>query len=258
MVLEAMLFEFVCSDSVALVHYGLVALTWLTDAASELMHGGNSPEELAAGTGNVDNMHNEQVDEVNWRRKSIGSLGVPARCLQLVRSAFTDGELAKYDEYKDQDSAAPPLDGTAHALGGSRVVDSKSISNLEAVLQTVDEQPAQSEHSQSNIGTPTDSPSVQTMLPLPVDETGSVPLHIRSWAIRLLEQLSEETSNQILIARAGLLELVHASRRGVGIGADRRRLASLLTRLRCHPQNRTRFYKVCPGLVLLPRVQAHI
>ena len=47
MVLEAMLFELVCSDSVALVHYGLVALVWLTDAASGMMHGGSSPEELA-------------------------------------------------------------------------------------------------------------------------------------------------------------------------------------------------------------------
>ena len=90
MVLEAMLFELVCSDSVALVHYGLVALVWLTDAASGMMHGGSSPEELAVGAGNANDVDEEQDDEVNWRRRTVGSLGVPTRCLQLVRSAFAD------------------------------------------------------------------------------------------------------------------------------------------------------------------------
>ena len=71
MVLEAMLFELVCSDSVALVHYGLVALTWLTGAASGMMHGGSSPEELAVGAGNANDVDEEQ-NEVNWRRKSNG------------------------------------------------------------------------------------------------------------------------------------------------------------------------------------------
>lgn len=212
-VVETMLFELLCDAQLDLVHYSLVALTWLTNRRSGAMRigkGDDNCEESHSTTGEMD----IASAEVSARRRAVGEMGAVRRLLQLVESGLSE----------------PGSEGTA-AEHGSRILDRTSVSGLLPLSAETGGDAALQSHFEVGRG------------PLPCDETGSVPVPIRSWAVKLLMQLAAEPLNQARIAECGLQVLIHAQRRRIGTAMDHHRLEILLQRLREHPDNRTRFYK---------------